>query len=149
MLSWWGIEELREAAAEFREAGPEGTSHAGELETSLYLHVDPEGVDMDRAVRDVTYHESPYFHNDDLAGGTDPEDSTSVTMMPWWSTVSGTGVRGDASVATAEKGERFLEAAVEGLDAILDGFAEYPLREVDDRHVREVDDREYGPFRPR
>lgn len=149
MISWWEIEELRAAAAELREAGPEGTSHAGELETSLYLHIDPDGVDMDRAVRDVTYHESPHFHNEDLAGETDPEDSTATTMMPWWSTVSETGVRGDASVATAEKGEAFLDAAVEGLNTLLDGFNEYPLREIDDKHVRNVDDREYDPFRPR
>jgi creatinine amidohydrolase len=149
MISWWEIAELREAAADLRDAGPEGTSHAGELETSLYLHIDPDGVDMDLAERDVTHHESPYFHNDDLAGGTGPEDSTSATMMPWWSTVSETGVRGDPSVATAEKGEAFLEAAVEGLNALLDGFVDYPLREMEDKHVRDVDDRAYDPFRPR
>jgi creatinine amidohydrolase len=149
MISWWEIEELREAAAEYREAGPEGTSHAGELETSLYLHVDDEHVDMDRAVRDVTYHRGPYFHNTDLAGETDPDHSTAATMMPYWSTVSETGVRGDASVATAEKGERFLAAAAEGLNALLDGFNEYPLREIEDKHVRDVDDRGYDPFRPR
>jgi hypothetical protein len=70
-------------------------------------------------------------------------------MMPWWSTFSETGVMGDASAATAEKGEILFEAAVEGLDAVLDGFADYPIREIDDHHSRDVSDDEYDPFRPR
>jgi creatinine amidohydrolase/Fe(II)-dependent formamide hydrolase-like protein len=33
--------------------------------------------------------------------------------MPWWSSFSATGVQGDATRATAEKGEALLDAAVE------------------------------------
>jgi creatinine amidohydrolase len=149
MLSWWEIAELREAAAELRDEGPAGSAHAGELETSLYLHVAGEYVDMEAATRDLTHPESAYFHTEDLAGERAPGQSTAATMMPWWSTVSETGVRGDATVATAEKGEQFVEAAAEGLNELLDAFREYPLREIDDKHGRKVADAAYDPFRPR
>jgi creatinine amidohydrolase len=149
MLSWWEIEELRAVAADIRDAGPEGSSHAGELETSLYSHVAPDHVDMDEAVRDVYYPDSPHFHRIDLAGGVPEDRSTPVTMMEWWSTVSETGVRGDASVGSPEKGAQFLAAAVDGLGNVLDHFAEYPHREIEDHHTRTVDDDEYDPFRPR
>ena len=36
-----------------------------------------------------------------------------MRVMPWWSAFSVTGIQGDASKGTAEKGEAFLEAAVE------------------------------------
>lgn len=149
LISWWEIEQFRTAAAEFREADGGASAHAAEIETSLYRHIDESRVQMDRATRDNTAPDSKYFHNTDLAGQTDPDDSTPATMMPWWSTISETGVRGDATTATAEKGERFLEAAAEGLGALLDGFKEYPTREIDDKHTRTVADDEYDPFRPR
>jgi creatinine amidohydrolase/Fe(II)-dependent formamide hydrolase-like protein len=36
-----------------------------------------------------------------------------LKVMPWWSSFSATGVQGDATKATAEKGEALLDAAVE------------------------------------
>jgi creatinine amidohydrolase len=149
MLSWWELEEVREAAAALRDAGPHGTSHAGEMETSMYLALHPEEVDMDEAVEDINYPQSKHFNAYDLAGERDPEWSTSVTMMEWWSTLSETSARGDPSVASAEKGEVFLDSAVEGLNSVLDEYADYPHRPIDDHHVRDVEDHEYGPFRPK
>jgi creatinine amidohydrolase/Fe(II)-dependent formamide hydrolase-like protein len=35
-----------------------------------------------------------------------------LKVMPWWSSFSRTGIQGDASKATAEKGMRLLDAAV-------------------------------------
>ncbi|MFC6718985.1 creatininase family protein [Natrialbaceae archaeon GCM10025810] len=149
MLSWWQIDEVRETASAIREAGPQGSAHAGEMETSIYMHLFPERVDMDAAPRDVAYPESRHFNSLDLAGQTRPEDSTPVTMLGWWSTVSETGVMGDATVATPETGELLLEAAIEGLGSVLEEFAEHPIRSIDDHHSRPVTDREYDPFRPR
>ena len=148
-LSWWEIEEVREVAREIRDAGPHGTSHAGEMETSIYLHLHPERVDMEQAPKDEHYPKFSHFNAYDLAGERDPDWSTSASMMEWWSTLSETGTRGDASVATAEKGEQFLAAAVAGLHSVLDEFERYPHRDVVDHHVREVADREYDPFRPK
>lgn len=149
MLSWWEINEVRETASAVREAGPQGSAHAGEMETSIYMHLYPERVDTDAAPRDVDYPESRHFNNLDLAGQTRPEDSTPVTMLGWWSTISETGVLGDATVATPETGELLLEAAVEGLSSVLEEFATYPIRPIDDHHARTVTDREYDAFRPR
>jgi creatinine amidohydrolase len=149
MISWFFIEEVQETLLDIREAGPQGIGHAGEMETSMYLHLDPDKIDMDQAVEDINMPDNRYFHNVDFAGENRDEDSTAVTMMPWWSTFSETGVLGDATAASAEKGELLFEAAVKGLDNVLEGLRQYPHREINDKHTREVADREYDPFRPR
>ncbi|MFB6219556.1 MAG: creatininase family protein [Halobacteriaceae archaeon] len=149
MLSWWELEELRAEAERTRTAGPRAVGHAGELETSIYLYLQDEHVEMDEAVEDVSYPENPHFYTTSLDGQRAEDTSTPVSMMEWWSTVSETGVKGDATAATPEKGERLLAAAVAGLEAVLDGFADYPHREVEDHHSRAVGDDEYDPFRPR
>jgi creatinine amidohydrolase len=148
-LSWWQIEAVRDAARDLREAGPQGSAHAGEMETAMYLAMHPEAVDMDAAERDVAYPESRHFNNLDLAGETRPEDSTPVQMIEWWSTISETGTMGDPTVATAEHGEEFLAAAVAGLHEVLDEYRDHPIRPIVDHHVREVSADEYDPFRPK
>lgn len=148
MLSWWQIDELQETFREVSDGGSRGSGHAAELETSLYLHIDPDRVNMAEAVRDVSYPESSHFYTTGLA--EQPEDvSTPVSMMEWWTTISKTGIKGDATLATPEKGNQFLDAAVEGLHSILDELAAYPFRQIDDHHERVVSNDEYDVFRPR
>lgn len=151
MLSWWQIEEVHEALREVGEGGPQGSAHAGELETSVYMYLHPDAVDVEKAPRDVSYPESRHFNqfSEAFTGEKRPGASTPVTMMEWWSTISETGVMGDATVASEEKGERFLEAAVEGLDSVLEDFAEYPIREPEDHHEPPRAPGEFDPFRPR
>ena len=149
MLSWWEIEPLRERVAELREGDPRSIGHAGELETSIYLHLHPDRVDVEAAPRDVSYPESPHVYSTDLVGERPPDASTPLSMMEWWSTISETGVKGDASLATAEKGREFLAAAVAGLDELVESFQSYPHREIDDRHAGGREARDYDPFRPR
>ena len=48
-LNHWGIAEVRRVVAELRDSPHGGMSHGGELETSLYLAIDPENVYMDKA----------------------------------------------------------------------------------------------------
>ncbi|MDE2727306.1 MAG: hypothetical protein OXI19_04735, partial [Gemmatimonadota bacterium] len=36
-------------------------------------------------------------------------------LVPYWSSISPSGVMGDATKATKEKGEKFLEAAINGV----------------------------------
>lgn len=148
MLSWWEIDELQEAVREIGEGGPEGSGHAGEMETSLYLHIAEEYVDMEEAREDIYYPDNPIFYTKDLAGQKREGATTSVTMQEWWSAMSETGVKGDASIASAEKGAVLLEEAVTGLSNILDAYKEYPHKPIEDKHIREVDDDEYDPFRP-
>lgn len=76
--------------------------HADELETSIMLALRPDLVRMDRAVRE--YPEYPgYF------------DVAPVR----WDTVCRSGVFGDATVATADKGERILAHVVRESTAII------------------------------
>jgi len=72
--------------------------HACEIETSMMLECAPDRVHMDRAVRD--YPEYPYDFN--------------LTPTPW-SAVTSTGVLGDATAATPEKGRALVAAEVDAM----------------------------------
>jgi len=129
MLNWWDIPEVHEAVKAQRTSERGGTSHAGELETSLMLAIRPELVDMSKAVKDISYPTSKYFPPSDFY-----YPSGSVLIMPYWSTISKTGTMGDPTVATREKGEKWLEAAVEGLIGIIRDFRKRKIRERIDHH---------------
>ena len=55
-------------------------------------------------------------------------------MMPYWSALTDSGVLGDATKATADKGEQFLEAAVEGLVDLVRELKANEIPERRDRH---------------
>jgi creatinine amidohydrolase len=76
-------------------------SHADEIETSMMLYIAPESVDMSKAVRDVHPDGGRPLTRDPNARGT----------------YSPSGVWGDATLATREKGRIVTEALV---SAILD-----------------------------
>jgi creatinine amidohydrolase len=94
-------------------------AHACELETSIYLAIDPEAVDMDLAVDESSY---PAGHHAWL----DWSDG-SLKIMPWWSSFSRTGVQGRPTLATAEKGKALLHAAVSECVAYVQEVLEKPL----------------------
>jgi len=131
MLSWWDIEEMKNTLKEFMES--ELCSHAGECETSMYLHLKPEAVRTDKIQRDMSFPDSPYFYPGFTA---QPDKSTKVSMMEWWSTISETGVIGDPTVASAEKGKQLYEAAVEGLVKIILDLKDRPIRQIKDKHTK-------------
>ena len=111
-VNHWDLRRAKTVGAELRESDYGGTSHAGEYETSLYLALKPDLVDMSKAV-DQRSPLSPSFKTD-LVAGTHPQGS-GARLVPYWSAVTPTGVMGDATKATVDKGEQFLEAAVTGL----------------------------------
>lgn len=79
-------------------AQQEGGTHADEIETSMMLVIAPEMVDMTKAVKD--YHP-----------GMGP-----LTRKAYGEGVySASGVYGDATLATREKGGRIIEALVAGI----------------------------------
>lgn len=81
-----------------------GGSHADEIETSMMLYIAPDTVDMTKAEND--YHPS-------AEGG--------LTRQPGGKgSYSRTGIYGDATLATRDKGEAVVEALVQG---ILDEIA--------------------------
>jgi len=105
------LEALREA----RETG--GMSHGCELETSLMLFLRPELVHMERAVKDVSQPASRFYWRDLLRG------SRGVALADLTRHASRTGLVGDPTVASAEKGRRFFEVIVATCVEFLAEFA--------------------------
>ncbi len=77
----------------------EGGTHADEMETSLMLYIDPSLVEMSKAVKD--YHPSKGY------GLTRDSKKDGV--------YSASGIYGDATLATREKGEMLVNAMVEDI----------------------------------
>ncbi len=78
--------------------------HAGDLETSLVLAMQPGFVRMDKRVK---YYPDPKFHL--------PGSSQAWLTSDW----SESGVFGDATIATAEKGQALLEHGSERLAKLI------------------------------
>lgn len=130
-VNHWGLRKAREVAKAIRTSEYGGMSHACELETSLYLALRPELVQMDKAV-DERSHLPPSFQNDLIAGKR--PDGSLANLMPYWSSMSESGVRGDATQATREKGEQFLKAAIEGLIELVRELQSTAIRPRRDQH---------------
>jgi creatinine amidohydrolase len=91
-------------------AKQEGGTHADELETSMMLYIDPASVDMSKAVKD--YHPG--------TGRLSRTERPGVTYSP-------SGIWGDATLATREKGEVLVEAMVKGMLAEIDALRRTPV----------------------
>jgi creatinine amidohydrolase len=134
--SWFHLSDVVTLFNRIRES--DLSSHAEELETSAYLAIDPDAVDMSQAVKDATYRRSPHVWSD-LAGHKPSADAKSpLVMMEHFSTSSISGVRGDATKATAEKGRQLLDAAVAELAAIVAELRQRPVTAPTDYHGIEV-----------
>jgi creatinine amidohydrolase len=105
--------------AEVRESEIGGMGHACELETSIYLAIDPDAVFMDKAVDENSFPEGTHAWMDWSDGP--------LHIMPWWNAISHTGVHGDATKATAEKGRILLDAAVKESVEFVRELKEKPL----------------------
>lgn len=106
---------------DLRESRRGGMAHACELETSLYLAIDPGAVDMDLAVDEESYPGGRHAWLDWSDGP--------LKIMPWWSSFSRTGVQGRPTLATAHKGKALLDAAVEECVGFVRELREKPLPE--------------------
>lgn len=94
-LTYPGLAAVSEVVRESPQSHP-SIMHADELETSIMLALEPERVRMDRAVSE--YPEYPEHF-----------DVAAVR----WDEISDSGVFGDATAASADKGERIVEHVVE------------------------------------
>jgi creatinine amidohydrolase len=108
------IGELRESVF------PGGVSHACEYETSLYLHLAEDKVQKGRIGRDIPAQKSQFIWRD-------LERPSPVQLMEWWSSFSKTGVCGDPTKATREKGKRIFDASVQKL---VDLSCEFQHRKI-------------------
>jgi creatinine amidohydrolase len=101
------------APDELRSIFEEPGDHAGEMETSLLLHLCPDWVALSQAGEGRTVP----FAIEALRG------TPGVwTPRPWSATHPDTGC-GDPSRATAEKGRRYLDAVARELAGVLIGLA--------------------------
>jgi creatinine amidohydrolase/Fe(II)-dependent formamide hydrolase-like protein len=99
-------------------------AHADEWETSLYLHFDAERVQMDKAVQDT-----------DRVGRTMTSDSTTnVRFNDFWGRWTKTGVHGDPTKASREKGRRIADAIMQEMLVWLDEFRAWPIEGRQDQH---------------
>jgi len=89
---------------------PRGT-HADEIETSMLLFMRPSAVRMDRATADGLQGGEGYLYRRPVQGGV----------------LSPSGVYGDATLATWQKGERVVGAMVDSILKDIDATAAAPL----------------------
>ena len=93
--------------------------HGDEIETSINLYLQPELVDMDLAVTDYGERQAKDY------GGYQPGRLTRDENDPLY---SASGIFGDATLATPEKGRQALDILTHEWLRALDGFARVPLR---------------------
>jgi creatinine amidohydrolase len=91
--------------AEYRQSPLGGMGHGGELETSYMLHLRPDLVRMGRATTEMDFISTPEYSMDWIESGR-------MIANPPWSDDTTSGIYGDATVATADKGGLWLDAAV-------------------------------------
>jgi creatinine amidohydrolase len=128
-VNYWSAPGVREVAEALRESDKVGgMNHACEFETSLYLAIAPELVDMSKARRELSHRPTENYWTDLIAG-----DGPLVMMEPW-SALSQSGVMGDPTKATAEKGRALLEAAAGGIVTLIDEMRARPKAVAIDRH---------------
>ncbi len=90
---------------------PAGT-HADEIETSMMLYMYPETVDMSKAARDIPKQDGPGPLT------LDPNNANGR--------YSPTGIYGDATLASKEKGRIVVEAMVEGINQEINELRKSP-----------------------
>jgi creatinine amidohydrolase len=94
-----------EAIERYRRSAPGGMGHAGELETSLMLHLRPDLCRMDRAVDETDFIATENYYMDWVEGGE-------LIANPPWEDDTRTGAYGAGTLATADNGARWLAAAI-------------------------------------
>ena len=116
--SWWhmGLPEGLFDAQEVRHG-----VHGGDIETSIMLALQPDLVRMERAenFRPVTLDTEPHFERLRYLGGP---------AIGWQAQdLHPAGVAGDATRATAEKGEALLAHVTAGFAKLVQEVSAYPL----------------------
>ncbi len=105
---------------------PGGCSHAGELETSMLLHLAPELVRQDKIKTEIARTNkmgSKYIWGDLFGKGA-------MGLIEWTSQYSESGVMGEAEKATAEKGRIVFEEVTRNLAEFIE---EYHHRKIEPR----------------
>ena len=95
--------------------------HAGEIETSMTLALRPELVDMSEAVDETLDFANTYL------------DFTSERGVSWYvhtQRISESGVMGNATKATAEKGRKMWDIAIQKMVEFVESIKNTPLEQL-------------------
>src|SRR5689334_3314799 len=111
--SYWSL--AAKTLREVRESELGGMGHACEMETSVMLHLHPDRVKLDRAVRDGPTHTDPYRKADMQYGRP-------VFFVNEFDEVTKSGVMGHPDLASAEKGKRFLDGIVAEVSTFVEHY---------------------------
>jgi creatinine amidohydrolase len=130
---WWNMLQVDpNFIASVRESRfPGGTGHACEIETSMYLQLAGEKVQMDKAKDHIAWYNAQGatgFQWGDAFG------SGPVNVIEWTSTFVDEGVFGQPTLATAEKGRRMLEEATTQLVRFVEEFQNRAPRQRIEHH---------------
>lgn len=105
---------LADNVAEVRDSvTPGGMAHACELETSVIQFLDAERERPGRAIDQTDFVQGRFLQMD-LGSGTGVH-----LGEHWWSSFSASGVAGEATKATPEKGKAMFERAADNLVALV------------------------------
>ncbi|MEE9274910.1 MAG: creatininase family protein, partial [bacterium] len=106
-----------EIAGQIRQSDIGGMAHSGEFETSMMLHLRPDLVDMDAAVKNPNVPRHPLMTRDMHHRGP-------LYRPPDFNRDKGpSGVSGDPTAADAERGAQYLEATAARLREIVQSLA--------------------------
>ncbi|MDF1779407.1 MAG: creatininase family protein [Rhizobiaceae bacterium] len=125
--SYWNLMSDRINA--IRKSPTGGIAHAGEFEAAMYMHLDPEHVYPEKAASQIVHDPSSRYFNLDLAAG-----GSRAMLMRWWSAASPDGTMGDPTVADAETGRQYFEAAVEETIGLVKEIRRLPMLKRTDHH---------------
>ncbi|NHF58502.1 creatininase family protein [Flavobacteriaceae bacterium TP-CH-4] len=95
--------------------------HAGEIETSTTLAIRPDMVQMDKAVNETIRFGSKFL---------DYDDERSVNWYVRTSKLSESGIMGDATKATAEKGHEMWELMIHHMVHLVESIINTPLDDL-------------------
>lgn len=112
-----------------RLSGIGGMGHAGELETAMILALRPDLTHMERVVDETDFVATESYYMDWIEGGA-------LVANPPWDDDTATGAYGAGSLATAEHGRLWLDAAIAEKVA--------HVREIHEQHRRREERREAG-----
>lgn len=90
---------------ETRLSGRGGMGHAGELETAMILALRPDLTHMARVIDETDFVATESYYMDWIEGGA-------LVANPPWDDDTATGAYGAGSLATAEHGRLWLDAAI-------------------------------------
>lgn len=115
VVSWDDLETDEVTALQEQVVG----GHGDEIETSINLFLQPDLVNMELAVQDYGERTPKDY------GGYQPGRLTRDETDPAY---SASGIFGDATLATPEKGQKALEVLTREWIKVLNGFANAPMR---------------------